>query len=150
MKTYIRLPGGSKFEKLSLFVWQPDFPKPHCLFMQAQLFKEIKVFQTCHYTSFQSHSSAIVADVCPRTLDDGVIGHCLHTPAVIIKRQVPHPWVQVLDESSLVDSDRVLQPGPCLWFILNPMLFGDKPAAIQELHKVILQNNNRTDSSRCS
>ncbi len=99
--------------------------------MQAQLFKEIKVFQTCHYTSFQSHSSAIAADVCPRTLDDGVIGYCLHVPAVIIKRQVPHPCVQILNESGLVDCDRMIQPVPCLWFTHSPMLFGDKSAAVQ-------------------
>lgn len=93
--------------------------------MQVQLFKEIIVFQTCHYTLYQSRSSASAADVCPRTLDDAVIGHCLHVAPVIIKRQVPHPKVQVLDESGLVDGDRMIQ------FTRSPMLFGDEPAAVQ-------------------
>lgn len=65
------------------------------------------------------------------TLDDGVVGHCLQAPSIIIKRQVPHPWVQVLDESSLMDSDRMIQTGPWLRFAGTPMLFSDKPAAIQ-------------------
>ncbi len=80
----------------------------------------------------------------PRTLDDGVIGHCLHIPAVIIKRQMPHPRVQVLDESGLVDGDWMIQSGSCVRFTLGPMLFGDKPAAVQQLHKVILQNNSKS------
>lgn len=83
IKTLICLLGGSKFKKLVCVV--------NYLFMWAQLFKEIKVFQTCHYTSFQSHSLAMPADVRPPTLDDGVVGHCLHILPVIIKRQVPHP-----------------------------------------------------------
>lgn len=81
--------------------------------------------------------------MCPRTLDDGVIGHCLHVPSIVIKRQVPHPHVQVLDESGLMDGDRMIQPGPRLLIALSPMLFGDEPAAVQQLHKVILQNNSQ-------
>lgn len=70
----------------------------------------------------------------PPTLDDGVIGHCLHVAPVIVKRQVPHSRVQVLDETGLVDSDGMIQ------LVRSPMLFGDKPAAVQQLHKVVLQN----------
>lgn len=72
----------------------------------------------------------LIADVCPHTLDDGVIGHGLHVPSVIIKRKVPHSWVQVLDESGLVDGNWVWA-GPCVRFTQSPMLFGDKPTAIQ-------------------
>lgn len=80
------------------------------------------------------------------TLDDGVVGHRLRVASVVIKRQVPHPRVQVLDESRLVDAD------PALWFALGPVLFGDEPAAVQQLHKVVLReknnNNGGTDSDR--
>lgn len=83
--------------------------------------------------------------VHPHTLDDGVIGHCLHASSVIIKRKVPHPWVQVLDESGLVDRDRVIKPCPRVWFAQSPILFGDKPATVQQLHKVILQKQQREE-----
>lgn len=63
--------------------------------------------------------------MCHHTLDDGVIGHRLHVAAVVVKRHVPHPYVQVLDESGLVDGDGMIQ------FTRGAMLFGDKPAAIQ-------------------
>lgn len=79
------------------------------------------------------------ADVCPRTLDDGVIGHRLHASAIVIKRKVPHPRVQVLDESGLMDSDRV-RAGPRVRLAQGPVLFGDEPAAVQQLDKVVLQN----------
>lgn len=80
---------------------------------------------------------------CPRTLDDGVVGHRLHVAAVVIKRQVPNPGVQVLDESGLVDGDRVIHFAP------GPVLLGDEPAAVQQLHKVVLQRRIPTDADDC-
>lgn len=77
------------------------------------------------------------------TLDDGVVGHRLHTPPIVVKRQVPHPGVKVLDESSLMDGDLMFQPGPGLWFTRAAMFFRDEPAAIQEFNKVILENKQR-------
>lgn len=95
-------------------------------------------------THHSNHThQATAADVRPRTLDDGVIGHRFHAPSVVIKRQVPHPRVQVLDESGLVDGDRMIQPRPGLRFARSPMLLGDEPAAVQQLHKIILQNNTQ-------
>lgn len=74
------------------------------------------------------------------TLDDGVVGHCLHVAAIVVERQVPHPRVQVLDEPGLMDEDGMIQLAG------SPVLFGDQPAAIQQLHKIILQMHK--DSSR--
>lgn len=69
----------------------------------------------------------------PLTLDDGVVGHCLHIAAVVVKRQVPDARVQVLDEPGLVDGDRVvgLHGGA--------VLLGDEAAAVKKLHKVVLR-----------
>lgn len=81
---------------------------------------------------FTHHSTLISpADVRPLTLDDSVVGDNFHASSVVIKCKVPHPCVQVLDESCLVDGDRVIDAGPCVWFAQGPLLFGNKPAAIQ-------------------
>lgn len=82
--------------------------------------------------------------MCPHhTLDDGVVGNCFNVTSIVVKRQVPHPQVQVLDKSSLVDSDRMIQPASGLRFTQAPMLFGDEPTAVQQLHKVILQKKKK-------
>lgn len=84
-----------------------------------------------------SKKKNIAADAHLPTLDDGVVGDRLHVASIVVKRQVPHPWVQVLDEPGLVDEDGMIQ------FAGSPVLFGDEPAAIQQLHKIILQNKQK-------
>lgn len=45
----------------------------------------------------------------------------------------------MLDEAGLVDGDRVIRPAPRLRLTRGPVLLGDEPAAVQQLHKVVLR-----------
>lgn len=78
------------------------------------------------------------------TDDDGVVGELLGAAAVVVEGQVPDARFQVLDETGLVHIDRAGVSGSApTGRILVPagqrsLVFGDEAAAVQQLHKVVL------------
>lgn len=83
-------------------------------------------------------------DVLTRTLtyNDGIERHWLWIFPIVIKSQMPDSRIQVLDEAGLVQADGSrLPPGSFGSFGIHqiPLLSCYQPAAVQELHKVVLE-----------
>ena len=89
-----------------------------------------------------------------RTNDDGVVGDLLAVPPVVVEGQMPDPRVHELDEAGLMHVDGAGAAGrpeaislagaggvaaAGLRVAEGALLLGQEPAAVQELHKVILE-----------
>lgn len=77
----------------------------------------------------------------PRALltdHDGVKGHLLCVLPIVVESQMPDSGVQVLDEAGLVEADGPRLPPGSFGLQKVPLLPRDQPAAIQQLHEVVL------------
>lgn len=73
------------------------------------------------------------------TYNDGIEGHLLRIFPIVIKGQMPDAGIQILDKTRFVETDRPGLPTCSLRLEQVALLPCDQPAAVQELHKVILQ-----------
>lgn len=72
------------------------------------------------------------------TYNYGIKRHLLRIFPIIIKGQVPDARIQILDKTCLMETDRPCLPPHSLRFQQVALLPCNQPAAIQELHKVVL------------
>lgn len=73
-----------------------------------------------------------------RLYNDGIEGHLLCIFPIVIKGQMPDAGIQILDKTRFVETDRPRLPTRSLRLEQVALLPCDQPAAVQELHEVIL------------
>lgn len=73
------------------------------------------------------------------TYNNGIKRHLLCIFPIVIKGQVPDARIQILDKTCFVKADGPRLPTRSLRLQQCALLPRDQPAAIQELHKVVLR-----------
>jgi len=73
------------------------------------------------------------------TYNNGIKRHLLCIFPIVIKGQVPDARIQILDKTCFMKADGPRLPTRSLRFQQCALLPCDQPAAVQELHEVILQ-----------